>query len=128
MRHGNKRDKYGEDIALCMGFDTVEELDADVQDLLRIESPARLEVILQIAEMAAINCQSYVMPDSAASKLEAIERMARAHNDSKTKGVRDLMEDILVIIEEKQRVEKLPVNDDFTFYDPQLVEELADVS
>lgn len=128
MRYGDNRNKYSEEIALCMGFDTVEELAANVQDLLRIESPARLEVILQIAEMAAINCQSYVMPDSAASKLEAIERMARAHNDSKTKGVRDLMEEILVIIEEKQRAEELPVNDDFTFYDPQLVEELADVS
>lgn len=108
MRHGNNRDAYANDIALAMGFDSVYDLTDSVQDLLRIESPARLEVILQIAETAAINCASYVQQNEDAEKLEAIEKMARAHVDSKTAKVRDLMEEILVIVNE---VEAIPTQE-----------------
>ena len=101
MRFGDNRDQYNEEIALCMGVDSAFDLPDLVQDLLRIESPARLEVILQIAEGAAANGASYVAQGADAEKLEAIEKMARAHVDSKTKGVRDLMEEILVIIGEE---------------------------
>ncbi len=100
MRYGDSRDAYTQDIALAMGFDYVDELEPAVQDLLRIESPARLEVILQIAETAAINCASYVRQNEDAEKLEAIEKMARAHADDKTAKVRDLMDEILLIINE----------------------------
>lgn len=100
MRYGDSRDAYTQDIALAMGFDYVDELEPAVQDLLRIESPARLEVILQIAETAATNCASYVRQNEDAEKLEAIEKMARAHADDKTAKVRDLMDEILLIINE----------------------------
>lgn len=100
MRYGVSRDAYTQDIALAMGFDYVDELEPAVQDLLRIESPTRLEVILQIAETAATNCASYVRQNEDAEKLEAIEKMARAHADDKTAKVRDLMDEILLIINE----------------------------
>jgi hypothetical protein len=104
MRYGEDRDKYSDEIALCMGFDSVYDLEDRVQDLLRIISPDRLETILRIAETAAINCASYVQQNEDAEKLADIEKMARAHVDSKTKGVRDLMEEILVIINEAEAV------------------------
>lgn len=100
MRYGDNRDKYGEEIALCMGFDSVFDLADPVQDLLRTKSPAILEVVLQVAETAAINCASYVRQNEDAEKLEAIEKMARAHADDKTAKVRDLMDEILLIINE----------------------------
>jgi hypothetical protein len=87
-----------------MGFDSVYDLTNAVQNLLSIESPARLEVILEIAETAAINCTSYVQQNEDAEKLEAIEKMARAHVDSKTKAVRDLMGEVLVIINEAEAI------------------------
>ena len=120
MRYGDSRDAYTQDIALAMGFDYVDELEPAVQDLLRIESPARLEVILQIAETAAINCASYVTQSDYKDKLEAIEKMALAHAESKTAKVRELMEEILVIIGEEPAEEEVvyttevqyPENDD----------------
>lgn len=98
MRYGDNRDKYGEEIALCMGFDSVFDLADPVQDLLRTKSPAILEVVLQVAETAAINCASYVHQNEDAQKLEAIKKMALAYAESKTAKVRELMEEILVII------------------------------
>jgi len=110
MRFGDNRDKYGEEIALCMGFDSAFDLPDLVQDLLRIESPARLEVILQIAEGAAANGASYIQQDADAEKLETIEKMALAHADNKNAKVRELMEEILVIIgEEMQQQEEVYV-------------------
>jgi len=120
MRYGNNRDRYNEEIALCTGFDSVFDLPDLVQDLLRKENPARLEVILQIAETAAINCASYVQQNKDAEKLEAIEKMARAHVDNKNAKVRELMEEILVITGEEP---EQPSVDNYT-YETQPVEEL----
>ena len=129
MRYGEDRDKYGDEIALYMGFDSVYDLEDRVQDLLRIISPDRLETILQIAETAAINCASYVQQNEDAEKLEAIEKMAQAHVDSKTKGIRDLMEEILVIINEVEAVPpiQLVYAAEYERLDAQLTEN-ADVS
>jgi hypothetical protein len=104
----NARDKYADEIALCMGFDSVFDLAGDVQDLLRTKSLYILDVVLQMVEVAAINCASYVQQTEDAEKLEAIKKMARAHIDSKTAKVRELMEEILVIIEE---VEAIPTQE-----------------
>jgi hypothetical protein len=120
MRYGKDRNKYADEIALAMGFDSVLDLAESVQDLLRIESPARLEVILEIAETAAINCASYVQQNEDAEKLEAIERMARAHIDSKTAKVRELMMEILVIIEEVEVVPQKAYADEYEYHSAQV--------
>jgi hypothetical protein len=120
MRYGDNRDRYNEEIALCTGFDSVFDLPDRIQDLLRIISPDRLETILQVAEAAASNGASYVAEGANAEKLDAIEKMARAHVDNKNAKVRELMEEILVIIGEEP---EQPSVDNYT-YDTQPVEEL----
>lgn len=100
MRFEN-REQYTEEILLCMGVEP-EEADSKVLELLRVESLPRLDVILQIAEAAAINCVSAIESPEAA-KVRAITQLARAHaTSSKNSKIRDLMEEILEIVEDEQ--------------------------
>lgn len=96
------RSEWFEAIALAMGFDTIEDLSSEIQGFLNVQNTVRLEIILQIAEIAATNCLSFTSSDSDTEKLNQLRHMALAHSEaSKNKTVRDLMGEVLAIIDEE---------------------------
>jgi hypothetical protein len=97
------RQEWFEAIALAMGFDDIDDLSIEIQGFLNVQNEIRLEIVLQIAETAATNCLSYTSSETDAKKLSKLRQMALAHADNnKSRPVRDLMGEVLEIIDEEE--------------------------